>query len=81
MYQQEIPGIPVVVWINCPTSKIQYVDYHLQLIVTKIPSCFKKTKNNQKIGNLKEVSQDTIVTMDAKFPYTNIPDLEDISAV
>ena len=48
------PGRPVISSINCHTAKIsQFVDYHLQDAVTKLPSYIKDTTDF--INKIKDV--------------------------
>ena len=48
------PGRPVVSSMNCHNANIsKYVDYHLQPIVTEIPSHVKDTKFFQKVRESK----------------------------
>ena len=70
--------------INCHTVNIsKYVDYHLQPIVTQIPSYVKDTNDFiNKINAVKSVPKNSyLVTMDVRSLYTNIPNAEGISAV
>ena len=71
------PGRP-----NCfhPTERIsQFVDYHLQPLVHKLPSFVKDTNDFLNklltIGNLP--SDSMLVTLDVSSLYTNIPHNED----
>ena len=76
------PGRPVISSINCHTSEIsRFVDHHLQPLVKEIPSCIKDTSDFvNKINNFK-VPENSLVTMDIKALYTNIPNNEGTSAV
>ena len=78
------PARPVVSSINCHTANIsKYVDYHLQSIVKQIPYYVKDTYNFiNKISAVKSVPKNSyLVTMDVRSLYTNIPNVEGISAV
>ena len=78
------PGRPVVSSINCHTTNIsKFIDYHLQPIVKQIPSYVKDTNDFiSKINAIKFVPKNSyLVTMDVRSSYTNIPNVEGISAV
>ena len=75
------PRRPVVSSVNWHTKTIsKYVDFHLQPIVTNIPSYVKDTTDFfQKLDSVKNVPNDCLlVTLDVKSLYTNIPNDEGI---
>ena len=77
-------GCPVISSINCHTANIsKYVDCHLQIIMKQIPSYVKDTNNFiNKINTVKSVPKNSyLATMDVRSLYTNIPNVEGISAV
>ena len=50
IHKEGNPGRPVVSSVNCHTANIsKYVGYHLQPIVTKIPSYVKDTQDFKKL--------------------------------
>ena len=50
IYKEGNPGRPVVNSVNCHTANIsKYFGYHLQSIVTKIPSYVKDTQDFKKL--------------------------------
>ena len=77
------PGRPIVSSNSHPTERIsQFVDYHLQPLVHKLPSFVKDTNDFLNklltIGNLPADS--LLVTLDVSSLYTNIPHNEGINA-
>ena len=77
------PGRPIVSSNSHPTERIsQFVDYHLQPLVHKLPSFVKDTNDFlnklQTIGNLPADS--LLVTLDVSSLYTNILHNEGINA-
>ena len=75
------PRRPVVSSVNWHAKTIsKYVDFHLQPIVTNIPSYVKDTTDFfQKLDSVKNVPNDCLlVTLDVKSLYTNIPNDEGI---
>ena len=77
------PGRPIVSSNSHPTERIsQFVDYHLQPLVHKLPSFVKDTNDFLNkllaIGNLP--SNSLLVTLDVSSLYTNIPHNEGINA-
>ena len=79
-----VPGWSVKSSVNCETSKIsEYAGYHLQPIVTEIPSYVKDTSDFLRKINAVEFGQDSsyLVSLDVKSLYTNIPNAEGIKAV
>jgi hypothetical protein len=69
--------------VGYPTKRIShFVDYHLQLLVHKLPSFVKDTidlvKKLLTIGNFPANS--LLVTLDVSSLYTNIPHNEGINA-
>ena len=83
IHKQNNPGRPVISFIDCNTSNIsQFVDYHLQDHVQKLPSYVKDTTDFiNKIKDLDVPSNSILVTMDVSALYTNIPNNEGIDAV
>ena len=84
LHKQDIPGRPVVSSINCHTSKLsKFIDHYLQPLVKALPSYVKDTTDfKSKLENVKNTSKDTtLVTLDVKALYTNIPNYEGIEAV
>ena len=78
------PGRPIVSSNSHPTERIsQFVDYHLQPLVHKLPSFVKDTNDFLNklltIGNLPADS--LLVTLDVSSLYTNIPHNEGIMLV
>ena len=77
------PGRRIVSSNSHPTERIsQFVDYHLQPLVHKLPSFVKDTNDFLNklltIGNLP--SNSLLVTLDVSSLYTNIPHNEGINA-
>ena len=84
MHKAGVPGRPVISSVNCHTSKIsEYVDYHLQPIVRKIPSCVKvKSDFLRKINAVEFVPDNSyLVSLDVQSLYKSIPNAEGIKAV
>ena len=84
IHKEGNPGRPVVSSVNCHTANIsKYVDYHLQPIVTEIPSYVKDTQDFlKKFEKVKDIPQEILlVTLDVKSLYTNIPNNEGIKAI
>ena len=69
--------------INCYASDIsRFVDHHLQLLVSEIPSYVKDTNDFiNKIDNFPVPPNIILVTMDVKSVYTSIPNNEEIVCV
>ena len=83
IYKQGIPGRPVVISINCPTSKIsKYVDYHLQPLVKETPLYVKDTKDFlNKMKDTEKVPEETyLIIMNIISLYTNIPHSKGVTA-
>lgn len=85
IHKENNPGRPVVSSINCHTESIsQFVDYHLQPLAKQLPSYVQDTTDFlRKLNDLpKHLPKGaTLVTMDVKSLYTNIPNVEGIEAV
>ena len=84
IHKEGNPGRPAVSSVNCHTANIsKYVDYHLQPIVTEIPSYVKDTQDFlRKFEKVKDIPQEILlVTLDVKSLYTNIPNNEGIKAI
>ena len=84
LHKEGNPGRPVVSSINCHTAKIsKYADHHFQPIAKQIPSYVKDNNNFIiKINAVKSVPKNSyLVTIDVRSLYTNIPNVEGISAV
>ena len=78
-----MPGRPIVSGIGTLTEYISaYVDYHLQPLLSLIPSFIQdSTHFLNKLTNLPPLVNDTIlVTLDVSALYTNIPHREGILA-
>ena len=76
IHKQGHPGRPIVSSNSHPTERIsQFVDHHLQPLVTKLPSCIKDTTHFlSKLNNIGQLSNGVlIVTLDVTSLYTNIP--------
>ena len=77
------PGRPIVSSNSHPTERIsQFVDYHLQPLVHKLPSFVKDTNDflNKLLTVGKLPSNSLLVTLDVSSLYTNIPHNEGINA-
>ena len=77
------PGRPIVSSNSHPTECIsQFVDYHLQPLVHKLPSFVKDTNDflNKLLTIGKLPSNSLLVTLDVSSLYTNIPHNEGINA-
>ena len=77
------PGRPIVSSNNSPMENISsFVDYHLQPLVSRIPSYIKDTTDFlRKLQTLPTLPQGTLlITMDVCSLYTNIPHDEGIRA-
>ena len=80
------PGRPIVSSNSHPTERIsQFVDYHLQPLVTKLPSYIKDTTHFlnklNSIGQLPSANNGVLlVTLDVASLYTNIPHNDRIQA-
>ena len=73
------PGRPVIISINCYTSKIsEYVDYHLQPVVKEIPSYVQYTTDFLRTINQTDFvpGSSHLISLDVKSLYTNIPHAE-----
>ena len=77
------PGRPIVSSNSHPTERIsQFVDYHLQPLVHKLPSFVKDTNDflNKLLTIGKLPSNSLLVTLDVSSLYTNIPHNEGINS-
>ena len=83
IHKEGNPGRPVVNSVNCHTANIsKYFGYHLQPIVTKIPSYVKDTQDFKKLQKVKYIPHESLlVTLDMYTLYTNIPNNEGIEAL
>ena len=84
LHKQGHPGRPIVSSNSHPTERIsQFVDFHLQPLVTKLPSYIKDTTHFlnklNSIGQLPDGVQ-LLVTLDVSSLYTNIPHNDGIQA-
>ena len=73
------PGRPPISSLNCHTSQIsEYVDFHLQLIVTQVPSYVKDTTDFlRKLDAMKSVPEIAyLVSPDVKSLYASILNAE-----
>ena len=77
------PGRHVINSIKCHTSKIShFFDHHLQPLVKEISSHIKDTNDFvNKIDNFKVPENSSLVKMNVKTLYTNIPNNEGVAAV
>ena len=77
------PGRPIVNAIGSVTEKISaFVDLHLRKFASRIPSYVKDTTNFINITrNIQLEPQDILVTVDVSSLYTNIPNMEGITAI
>ena len=83
IHKEGNPGRPVISSINCHTSKIsEYVDFHLQPHVKKLPSYTQDTTDLiNKLSKINVTKDSIFVSMDVRSLYTNIPNSEGIKAV
>ena len=75
-HKQGHPGRPIVSSNSHPTEPIsQFVDHHLQPLVTKLPSYIKDTTHFlNKLNSIGQLSNGVLlVTIDVASLYTNIP--------
>ena len=78
------PGRPVIISVNCHTSRIsEFVDYHLQPEIKKLKSYVKGiTDLIKKVEAIDHASDDSyLVSLDVSSLYINIPHKEGIEAV
>jgi len=83
IHKQGHPGRPIVSSNSHPTERIsQFVKYHLQPLVTKLPSHIKDTTHFlNKLNNIDQLPNGILlVTLDVTSLYTNIPHKDDIQA-
>ena len=77
------PGRPIVSSNSHPTERIsEFVDYHLQPLVSKLPSYVKDTNDFlNKLTFINNLPSNTLlVTLDVSSLYTNIPHNDGINA-
>ena len=76
IHKQGHPGRPIVSSNSHPTERIsQFVDFHLQPLVTKLPSYIKDTTHFlNKLNSIGQLPDGVLlVTLDVSSLYTNIP--------
>ena len=76
IHKQGHPGRPTVSSNSHPTERIsQFVDHHLQPLVTKLPSYIKDTTHFlNKLNSIGQLPSGVLlVTLDVASLYTNIP--------
>ena len=83
IHKQGHPGRPIVSSNSHPTERIsQFVDFHLQPLVTKLPSYVKDTTHFlNKLNSIGQLPDGILlVTLDISSLYTNIPHNDGIQA-
>ena len=83
IHKQGHPGRPIVSSNSHPTERIsQFVDHHLQPLVTKLPSYLKDTTHFlNKLNSIGQLPNGVLlVTLDVASLYTNIPHNDGIQA-
>ena len=83
IHKQGHPGRPIVSSNSHPTERIsQFVDHHLQPLVTKLPSYIKDTTHFlNKLNSIGQLPNGVLlVTLDVASLYTNIPHNDGIQA-
>ena len=83
IHKQGHPGRPIVSSNSHPTERIsQFVDHHLQPLVTKLPSHIKDTTHFlNKLNSVGQLPNGVLlVTLDVASLYTNIPHNDGIQA-
>ena len=83
IHRQGHPGRPIVSSSSHPTERIsQFVDHHLQPLVTKLPSYIKDTTHFlNKLNSIGQLPNGVLlVTIDVASLYTNIPHNDGIQA-
>ena len=83
IHKQGHPGRPIVSSNSHPTERIsQFVDHHLQPLVTKLPSYIKDTTHFlKKLNSIGQLPNGVLlVTLDVASLYTNIPHNDGIQA-
>ena len=83
IHKQGNPGRPIVSSNSDPTERIsQFVDHHLQPLVTKLPSYIKDTTHFlNKLNNIGQLPNGVLlVTLNVTSLYTNIPHKDGIQA-
>ena len=83
LHKQGHPGRPIVSSNSHPTERIsQFVDFHLQPLVTKLPSYIKDTTHFlNKLNSIGQLPDGVLlVTLDVSSLYTNIPHNDGIQA-
>ena len=83
IHKKDNPGRPIVNGIGSVTEKISaYVDTFLRKYTPRIPSYIKDTTHFLNILKHQNIqSTDSLVTIDVKSLYTNIPHTEGIAAI
>ena len=83
IHKQGHPGRPIVFSNSHPTERIsQFVDHHLQPLVTKLPSYIKDTTHFlNKLNSIGQLPNGVLLlTLDVASLYTNIPHNDGIQA-